>query len=197
MKKDITIYPHLFISYLLKNFPNPHEHTYVNKFFKDYKIADTPYVEAIKVKDLLNVFEKNGYLKWHVYKQISKDITDYESKEGFKILFASSDTETLSNNLIWAKLTADGIDYAINTTMRSEEHESILKTNFLIPVLTGALVIVSAAGLVREILKDTHTDLSVQQLQKQMKSTDSLLQIHTLKDSLFEKRVEDSLRISP
>ncbi len=75
---------------------------------------------------------------------------------------------------------------------------SVKKTNFWMPILTSALVVVSLIGLIREAIKDKREDTSlpIQQLQKRVQLLDSTLKTHIEKDSASQSRVKDSLKIS-
>lgn len=79
-----------------------------------------------------------------------------------------------------------------------DTNKSVQRTNFWMPILTAAIVLVSLIGLLRDIIKDRRSDTSIpiQQFQTRVQLLDSTLKTHIEKDSAFQSQVKDSLNIA-
>ena len=97
---------------------------------------------------------------------------------------------------ILARITYDGIqeiEKHVFSNQIKQVNQSVIKTNFWLPFLTGALVIVSVIGSLREILKDRQQSSTEQLLKRQIIISDSLSKILQKTDSSLH--LKDSSRI--
>lgn len=117
--------------------------------------------KAKKAKELLIEFEEKGLIKWKVGKQ-QKDatgqLTHYEfddgvvsinysqNYKGWKSNFGKANVhqeETLLNNRVEARLTIDGLDYAIKVRRERIQYRIFLYTAIATAIFTGLAALFS------------------------------------------------------
>lgn len=117
--------------------------------------------KAMKAKELLIEFEEKGLIKWKVGKQQLDqsgnksayeydngeiDLPEYQGYKGWKVVFGKSNVhqeETLLNNRIEARLTIDGLDYAIKLRRERWQYKIFLYTAIATAVFTGLAALFS------------------------------------------------------
>jgi len=100
--------------------------------------------------------------------------------------------ETLSNNHVSAKLTTDGLDYAIEVNRKRIQHRT---STIITPIIAVLAILIAFANVIFGNCTKGRTDSSIQVLQNKQQSLDSIQKIQDAElRYLIEVRKADSLK---
>ena len=140
--KKQSIFPHSLMIYLLENYSSPNRSVLLNNFLIKSQIGNTDKIIYIKAKDLLDRFEKDGYLFWTT-SQLNTVTNDYISNGFLKDILLTVDNPLTDIYHVNAELTIKGIDYAIKLLRERDNFESTITTNKSIRLNVLATIIFS------------------------------------------------------
>lgn len=188
--------PHEIINFLLAHYSDLNEYTLLNNLVEKKSIGKTEKIKAAKFRSVLEIFESKGYLKWQVSKE-SPGLKGFFPHESYKTHFATfnqkdSVEETLFNNHVSAKLTTDGLDYAIEVNRKMIQHRT---STIITPLIAVLAILIAFANVIFGTCNKGRTESSIQIIQDKQQSLDSIQKIQDVNlHYIIEARKNDSLK---
>ncbi|MEO5945740.1 MAG: hypothetical protein ABIP79_02915 [Chitinophagaceae bacterium] len=141
--------PHEIMQFLLEHYSDLNEYTLLNTLVDRLKIGKTEKIKANKLRNVLELFESKDFLKWQVSKE-SPGLKGYFPHESYKSHFAIFNQkepveETLLNNHVSAKLTTDGLDYAIEMNRKRIQHRT---STIITPMIAVLALLIAFANVI-------------------------------------------------
>ena len=188
--------PHKIAYFLLEHYSDANEYILLNNLINEIHIGNSEKIKSNKLRSILDLFESKGYLKWQVSKE-SPGLKGFFPHESYKTHFATFNQkenveETLSNNHVSAKLTTDGLDYAIEVNRKRIQHRT---STIITPIIAVLAILIAFANVIFGNCTKGRTDSSIQVLQNKQQSLDSIQKIQDAElRYLIEVRKADSLK---